>query len=587
MYGLSENLQTSPRLVRRTIRKDDRSFITSGDAGQFLPVAFVPLLREDSVRRGRFTLNVKMHETEESLLNGVSVLAEAHFVPKLAFERFKDMGQFNRSWAKQPEDDNDPASVIPFYVTRTQTGTPQIFNRLGVHVKSNEPFNTDLFESYEALVNWQRRKRSKSLPLHDGSDGLLAQCFWQNTQLSDVVPSFDSQQIHGDVPIEFASGVRSEIHGLGIRQEVENIQADLPSREGDGELAIYPRGVFAGAGNNSITMRMQPDTPFPDIWTEMNAEGVTMSLSNFEMARKTQAFARLRNRYQSIDEEYLVDMLMNGLRIPDLELQEPIHLASRRTLLGFSSRYATDSGNLDKSVTEGITTIDLNYRMPATSTGGMILITVSIVPEQLYERQKDPAVHLLDQEKLPQAMLDALDPEKVQVVMNDDVDVQHSIDGVFGYRPLNAEWMREAPAIGGRYYKNDPLAPWSEARNRFWAADTVDPELTQDFYLCPELPKSIFSDAGTAGFEIWGASSHEIMGLTQFGRGLREATDDYEKIMAQIDQDRIDQSAPVVESEEPNNNESSYSQQDEGIETEDGGAKSPAKKSTKSAGEAD
>jgi len=526
VYGVNQQLSARPRAVARTVRRDAKRVITSSDAGLFVPVAHIPLMREDSVRRGRMRVNCVMGETADRLLNGVSMKVEAHFVPKLAFKRFRGLESFNRSYFGEPEDPDDPTSVIHFYETKDYN--TDIETVLGVH-KATGSNNTDIIEAYNVLVNWQRKQRSKSLPQRGYLAGTLARCFWNNTQLSEVVPSFDSQQVHGDVALNV----------VATRLDVSTGETDTESQftSTDAQNRLYA----ASTANQAEVNR---------VFAEMSENGVTVSLSNLDLARQTQAFAQIRNRYQSIDEEYLVDALMDGLRIPDAELSEPILLAQRSTLFGFNQRYATDFANLDKSMTEGQSFIDLDFRMPANSTGGIILITASVVPEQLYERQLDHAAYITDVADLPSNLVDSLDPEKIEIMTNGEVDTSHTAPSdVFGYRPLNAGWMRDAPNIGGKFFRPDPTAAWDEDRNRFWATETVDPSLTEDFYLCTTLPKDIFSDANVDSLELSAQGLVEIMGLTVFGSALREATDDYEAIMAKIDQTRIEQpdTAPAVE----------------------------------------
>jgi len=544
------------------MRRDTKRVITSGDAGFFLPIAHIPLLREDSIAQGRMRFNFVMGETADRLLNGVNVKVEAHFVPKLAFKRFRGLESFNRSWAKQPEDEDEPSSVIPFFNELTIDADaalyPPIFDKLGVHAEAGSTVNTDLIESYNALVNWQRGQRSKSLPQRDQLDDTIARCFWQNTQLAEVVPSFDSQQVHGDVPVSIQTGGRMNVQ---IDRTSDNANDHIGMAHKDGTHRI--RSVDGSGYDAYATLGDATNMMF----TELAADGISMSLSSFELARKTQAFAQLRNRYQSIPEEHLINMLMDGLRIPDLALREPFMLAQRSTLFGFSQRYASDFENLEKSMTTGETFVDLDYRMPATSTGGVVLFTASITPEQLYERQMDHSIHIVDQVEYPAAMVDELDPEKVEIKRNKEVDVAHTTDGVFGYKPLNADWMRDTPNIGGKFLRRDPAAPWDEDRARFWATETVDPELTEDFYLCTALPKGIFSDANVDSYEISAAGVTMVRGHTVFGSMLREATDDYEKIMEQVDMERIDQGA-TSEEDEVTEDTSSVSQQDESAPNE-------------------
>jgi hypothetical protein len=175
------------------------------------------------------------------------------------------------------------------------------------------------------------------------------------------------------------------------------------------------------------------------------------------------------------------------------------------------------------------------------NTGGVIMITAQIVPEQLWERKKDYFLYTTDPDTLPNFLPDFLDPEKVSVVKNDHVDVNHATpDATFGYAPLNHEWQRDSVNIGGKYYRpaNDAF---DEDRQKIWSAEAINPTLNQDFYLCSEVHKKVFSDQVSDSFEITALTNFNIVGNTVFGTGLIEAdaTSDYDTIIAQTDATRI------------------------------------------------
>jgi predicted Rdx family selenoprotein len=223
-------------------------------------------------------------------------------------------------------------------------------------------------------------------------------------------------------------------------------------------------------------------------------------------------------------------------------MKQPILLAKQQTMIGYNQRYATDAANLDTSVTNGYATVDLNIRTPQMNTGGVIMITAEIVPEQMWERKKDYFLYETDPENLPNYLRDVLDPEQVSVVKNDHLDVNHSTpDGTFGYAPLNHEWMRDMVNVGGKYYRpaNDAF---DEDRAKIWTVETTDPTLSADFYLVDSLHKKVFSDQVADAFEITCISDMEITGNTVFGERLLEAdaTSDYEAITDLVDADRIE-----------------------------------------------
>jgi predicted Rdx family selenoprotein len=249
-----------------------------------------------------------------------------------------------------------------------------------------------------------------------------------------------------------------------------------------------------------------------------------------------------QNPHDGIDDDYIIDLLMSGIRVPDESMKQPILLAKNKSMIGFNQRYATDGASLDTSATNGYATIDMNVRAPSMNTGGVLIITAEIVPEQLWERKKDYFLGTTDADTLPQFLSDELDPEKVAVVRNDHADVNHATpDGTFGYAPLNHQWQKDHVNVGGKYYRPDDDA-FDEDRAKIWTAEAVNPTLNEDFYLVSELHKKVFADQISDSFEITALSSFEIVGNTVFGQGLLEAdaTSDYDAINSQVDAGRID-----------------------------------------------
>jgi len=196
---------------------------------------------------------------------------------------------------------------------------------------------------------------------------------------------------------------------------------------------------------------------------------------------------------------------------------------------------------LDESATNGFATIDMSIRTPAMNTGGVIMITAEIVPEQLWERKKDYFLYTTDADTLPNYLRDFLDPEKVSVVKASHCDVNHATpDATFGYAPLNHEWQRDMVNVGGKYYRPSNDA-FDEDRAKIWSAEATNPILNEDFYLCTDLHKKVFADQTADSFEITAMTDFKIVGNTVFGAGLQEsdATSDYDAITAQVDSARI------------------------------------------------
>lgn len=556
---MTEMVPTAPISVQRSTRRDRGRVLTSADAGKILPLKYFPMLREDAVKRGSVRVNLEMMETAELLMNGIRVDVMAHYVPMLAFERFNgSMEELNRSYKGET---GIGGSVVPYFeknkVYRHDTNTvheygsgalgqPNIdtvdyneaynddfYQTMGIHTQAAN-FNTTVVEAYNAIVNHRRKARSSSLPLRNAFDHRLAEAFW-SLDNNHIVPDFDQKLIDGEVALNaltFKAPILTEQY-TGINPTNLN---------GGGDSGTN----FAVLGNTT-NPTAQGTTPesylFEDIYAELTAGGnATMSLADIEQAKKTAAFAKLRSMYDGIEDEHIIDMLMEGIRVPEEAMKQPILLSKQSTMIGYNQRYATDAANLDTSVTNGFATVDMSIRTPQMNTGGVIMITAEIVPEQMWERKKDYFFYTTDADTLPNTLRDTLDPEQVEVVKNDHLDVNHSTpNGTFGYQPLNANWMRDHVNIGGKYYRpaNDAF---DEDRAKIWTVEQTDPTLSEDFYLVSGLHKKVFSDQVADAFEITCISDVEITGNTVFGERLLEAdaTSDYEQITDLVDSARIE-----------------------------------------------
>ena len=520
---MSEQIPVSPLVHKKSKRMDKKRVLTSGDAGKIIPVSFTPLLRMDQVTRGQYVVNVEMMETAERLSSGISVCFYAHFWPFLAAERFDGMDNFNRSYQKVAE---TSGSVTPFFETVNYSASDAFWSTLGVHAASGGAINASPLEAYNGIVNYRRKARSKSLPQRTKHDATLAEAFWRNNSMSHIVADFDQAKIDGEVPITGLSfgGLTTEFASVG------NIANDV-SGVSQGYTKTLPAGGTPTVSNGKYV--------FDDISMEMAAGGATLSLANIEMVKKTAAFARIRSNYDGIDDDHILDLLMDGVGVPEEFQKQPMLLAKSETQFGYSQRFASDAANLDESVTTGVAQGNLNIRCPQTNTGGIIMITAEIVPEQLYERKKDYFLYSTDTDHLPSTLRDELDPEKVSVVKNSHVDVLHSTpDGTFGYSYLNHEWDRNLVNVGGKYIRpvNDAF---DEDRQKIWTTEVADPALNADFLLSGTLHKKVFADTVADSFEITALGGMEISGYTVKGQALQEATDDYADITAQIDVARI------------------------------------------------
>lgn len=529
-----ETIRNTPIPTQKSVRADVWRGLTSGDAGKILPLAYVPLLREDAVQRGVVNIAVTMRETVKTLMNAVSVTVYAHFVPFTAFERFNGgLDAFNRSYSGVPEPTTD--EVIPFIETHAFSPSAEIYKTLGVQFPENTQINMALVEAYNTLVNYRYRARSSKLPQRLRNDTSLASAFWRNPMLWHIVPDFEQAMLDGEVPLSWA---QAKLPVTGIQNDFINTTL----AEGAGRISSFPhpQGV-------SLYLADAPQQGsinfYRDIYADMEAAGLKISLQNIELAKQTAAFAKMRESYSGVSDEHILDMLMSGLRVPPESMKEPMLLAKGSTVFGYSRRRATDGENLDVSLTDGVAQIGFNYRLPPMNTGGIVLVTAEIVPETLFERMDDHFLSTDEQDDYPSFLRDFLDPEKVDVVKNTRADTFHTDpNGLFGYEPLNFRWKRNYARIGGKYYRpaNDA---WNEDRGAFWSPQVVDPSLTEDFYLVGELPKTIFNDTLIDPFEIQTHAEAAIVGLTVFGHALSEDEGHYESIVDMVDTSRIDQQA--------------------------------------------
>lgn len=547
-------MKTTPVPVQKSVRRLDCRSLTSMPAGKVVPIYAFPLLREDRLSMSRFRLNFEMMETAELLMNPVNVSVRAYLVPNLAFDRFNGIDQLNRSYMKQPE--TDGGVVTPFFQTMAfARATNEIMTRLGLHAREGQLINTAYVEAYNQIWNYRVANRSPDIAKRALSDVTLAKAFWLHTQFAHIVPDFDQATIDGEVPLNVTSQAL-RLTGLGIAGN--NTSAPIAGaavRETqhpgvNAGTVTYPNSLKIGPTMNATDaqfyVRMASNIPssYPQVFAEMAEMGITVSLSNIELARKTQAFAALRRQYTGHTDDYIIDLLMSGVTVPEQAWRQPILLGQKDTIFGMAKRYASDSVDLTASVVNGGTFVDLAITTPTCPTGGVVMITAEVTPEQIFERQQDPYVFISDTEMLPEFLRDTLDPEKVEVVENQYIDVDHATPtATFGYAPLNHKWNHAGAHIGGKFYRPEVDAAFDEDRQRIWAVETANPTLSEDFYLCSNMHTKIFVVTDQDPFEAVLRGIAAIQGNTVFGALLLEASDDYAEILGEAPLDRIDKPA--------------------------------------------
>lgn len=525
---------TRPIPTMRTRRPDIWRGLTSMKAGVITPLAFIPMLREDRLR-GRVTVQIRSEETVKVIVNPVRVRVEAHLIPKTVLERFAgSLEVLNRAYTGEPAP-SGMGTTPKWYMQSAalpagDTGVV-LLDKLGIHWKDGERINTDLIESYNQLVNWQRSNVSPALPKRalDATD--LAEAMWDAWRFDHVKPSFDAAQMEGSVPVGL-DGTAPVIAKPGTTLANSGASAaNLEVRQTSGKLI-------------SASSTGQTDPKGTLVADLRAATGASISWANMNLARQVQAFSVMRDRYKGIPDEFLVDLLMAGISVPDQQLRQPVLLARGEAVIGQTERYATNGDALDVSVANGVASLSMTLNTPAINTGGLVLVTASIVPEQLFERMFDPAIAYVagdpSDTETPEYLEDYLDPQKVEVVPNKYVDVRHSTpDGAFGYAPLNYLWRRNYARVGGKFKRPVPDA-FVEDRQRIWSIEKTDPSLGADWYLCPKpFPHSVFADTQVDPYEVIVIAESELIGNTVFGPMFEEDMGSYDKIIAEVDQSRL------------------------------------------------
>ena len=544
--GLPTRTKTTPIPVQRTTRPSAHRVLTSFEPGKMVPVLAIPLLREDSVAGAVMKLVFEMKETVEVLMNGVNARVMTYLVPKTALARFDGLDSINKSYEGLPPIDG--ADVVPWFETMVAPahGANAILKKMGKHARPGTTINTEYIEAYNCIWNFRARNRSPDIALRDRLDGTLAPGFWAHQNFAHIVPDFDQAIIDGEVALNVVNS-KMPVKGLGKYNQNALVADQAVYESGETAASNFPHAaaIHNQADGNFVYMKMTAAAGgFPDVWAELQDNGITVSLSNIDMARKTQAFANLRREYSGHSDEYIIDLLMDGITVPEQAWNQPILLGDMSTVFGMSKRYASDAANLTESVVNGITALEQRFSCPRVPMGGVIMMVVEVSPEQLFERQKDPYLHATTVDELPQFLRDTLDPEKVVVVKNEEIDLDHDTpNDTFGYAPLNHQWTRSIPQIGGKFYRPAVDAAFDEDRQRIWAVETQNPVLSQDFYLCTTMHQKPFVMTTGDNFELLVRGEAAIRGNTVFGGALIEATDDYAEVVEEQPNERIDKDA--------------------------------------------
>lgn len=550
---------STPVQFNKSIRKDSSVLMTSARAGVVAPVAYIPILPGDSAS-GRVGIDVALKEMPKPLLNAVHANVQAWFVPKSADPRFSGRDELNHAMTGESIKSLNGSGAMDSrtpqaYFRQYDVGSPghtairnsQFCKVLGLHL-GGAPVHSDLIDAFNVIYNFRLAAHSSRLPRrkYTAEDAAAATtlppAFWPSSRLNRVVPDYERALVVGALDLDVTAG-RLPISGFGKihpepnaptlfdNQQVYETKIHTPG----GRLVTYPKSLNM-SDTNDDNYRIRTDaTGMPDLWAEMQATTVGITLADIDKARTTQAFAKLRTAYAGNDatgfdnDDTLVALLMQGIKVPDDQFKRPWLLDSRRVPVGFAERFATDAANLDASVTVGRASATLSLNVPENETGGVIIVTVEVLPERVDERMSDEWLHCTSFDHLPNALRDVQRVEPVDLVQNRRVDAAHaSPAALYGYEPMNDKWNRDFTRLGGDFYAPTPGAGWTENRSNIWQTEIVNPTFSATHYLAPQpFPHDVFADQTADAFEVVCRHTLTIVGLTQIGDVLAEANDDY------------------------------------------------------------
>lgn len=541
----------TPLDAPRSVRNHSAEVIGSMKAGKVNPIFWSYMLREDSLN-GQLTVRVEQQETRELIMNGVNIRFTAWAVPWLVMERFEgSREQFDKSWNAKPK--SIGGATVPFFDFDPygEYGANHIFKYLGEHGKPTDPVNTMLVEAYNQIDKHRATNRSMKLGHRLMDDTSLASAYWDHRRFQHIVPDFDDAVAQGEVALNITAQ-KIPIRGIGLSGASSVSRPDSTVREASG-VTNYPNAIRMGDANSAANTYIKVTssnmgTAIPDLFAELTEDSITVSLARLKVAEQMQSFAKIRERYEGLSDPDLIDMLMDGLTVPDQWLKQPILLDDKTVEVSQALRYSTDANNMDVSATSGGCVATLTLRLPPVPTGAVILVLAEPVPTQLFERQENPFLHITnDRDQAghlrdhPSYVRDFMDQQKVDIVFNRMIDTDHDVpDGHFGYEPMNGKHTRFGPRAGGDYFRPEVDAPVDTIRQGIWAAEKQNPTLAADWYRVSELHLKPFLDEGQDPYRFTVGGNLRMTGLTVFGPVLHENQQNYEAMKDRTSPDLIE-----------------------------------------------
>lgn len=540
---------STPVPYESSMRPDNDVKMTSGRAGVVVPLGYIPLLPGESMS-GRVGVDIKLAEMPRPLLNAVVANVQAWFVPKSAMPQFPGRDELNHAMLGLPIKSLGAADRSPpaFFTTITgaalaTAAASAFFKTLGLHVPAGATINTDLIDAFNLIYNFRLAAHSSRLTRRQYASESIANAttlppaFWPSGRFAHVVPDYEQALVQGTLDLDIIAG-RLPVSGIGYTGATSGSALINNVRETGTTLASYPVGhtpfpagvVVKGIGAGAAAR--------PEIYAEMAGQVIGITLNDVDKARITQAYAKLHAAYAGNDatgfdnDDVLVALLMQGINPGAENFKRPWLLDSKRVPIGFAERFATDSANLDVSVTVGRGSASLTLNVPKTDVGGVVIYTVEVLPERLDERMADEWMLCTTFDHLPNPLRDIQRTLPVDLVLNRRLDAKHTTPaGLYGYEPMNMKWKRDTTRLGGVFYEDTPGAVITESRMGLWQTDIVNPDFEGTHHLAPvPFPHDVFADTLADAFEVVSRHVCSIVGNVQFGDVLTENNDDYEAV---------------------------------------------------------
>ena len=534
---------TQPLQFPTNLRMDNWSGLTSGRAGETIPIHYAPLLRGDSAT-GRVLINAELAEMPKPLENAVIGRAQTWFTPRSSLPQFASKNEFVNSWhgkdVKQLGSSNrTPRALYDTVATGAIAAleASEIFRALGVSLVASTAVNTDIQDTYVHIYNFRLSAHTSKgtradYYSEDAATSLqLKPAFWPKNRMQNIVADYETAMVTGALDLDVTAG---------------QVPVSWDGTAGSDFVAVRNTGTGLSqslhdnvpSAANRITTTA---TAGEDLFGDMSAVTITTSLADIDKARETNRFAQ---RVASMDgndfsgfnaADVALLELMSGFTVDADMYSRPWLLDSKTAVFGMQERHATDAANLDDSVTVGRVSMSLSINVPKQDTGGLIMTLFEFMPERLYPRQRDDYLYCTQKDDLPDPLRDSLAKEPTEIVTNGQIDTAHVTPaGTFGYRELNGKWDREFTRMGGDFRSLTPGTSATAARTKLWQPELVDPALTLTHWQCPHpFPQDPFSAPGNDTVIISTVANLSIRGMTQRGSQLVEDNQDYANVITE------------------------------------------------------